>query len=65
MTRRLDKPPTLDEWLEWQTTASRNWTDDPIGTHTTGRRNIDASHSRIFDDVTPINPRLTRQEPAA
>jgi hypothetical protein len=48
-------PPTLAEYRQWAATATRNWTDYPIGNDTT-RRQVDARASQI---VTPAEPTPT------
>jgi hypothetical protein len=53
----LGRPPTLEQWRVWAATATRNYTDDPIGAKTLGRRINDARHSRLVEQYTP-----TRQQ---
>lgn len=45
--RWRETPPTIDEWREFNATARRPLTADPIG-HNPHRRTVDAQNSRVF-----------------
>jgi hypothetical protein len=46
----MTTPPTLEQWREWNKTSTRNWTDDPLGSASAGKRDADALASAIFTD---------------
>lgn len=60
---------TLEQYREWEKTASRPLTDDPIGHATIGRRQQDARHSRLIEarpkDISRQRDRRQRKETAA
>jgi hypothetical protein len=60
-------PPTLDEYRAWAATASRNWTDDPLGSDPTRRRaDIRASNAITpADNTTTSKPRKARLAPTS
>lgn len=51
------KPLTLDQWRQWSLRAKRNYTDDPIGFRSAGKRAIDAQHSRLVASQPRTEPR--------
>jgi hypothetical protein len=57
-------PITLEQYRRWNLTATRPYTDDPIGTTTTGRRQTDANNSALHTrHQQPTQPIRRRKEP--
>jgi hypothetical protein len=57
-------PITLAQYRLWALTATRPYTDDPIGTSSTGRRQTDATTSALFTrHQQPTQPIRRRKEP--
>lgn len=55
---------TLEQWREWDATATRPYTDDRIGEDPT-RRRMDAANSAAISTTTdprPRNPRPPRRD---